>query len=246
MRTRSLLLTVVVCLLVGVTAAMGQFRGQLPRNSEQDREEREQAVIRGTVLAADGESPLAKATVSLRKSGSRRGAGERTARSDGRGRYEFKDLEAGKYLLSVTRNGFLPQNYGQKKVPTFRGQGGGTPLTLGDGQVLGGIDFNLIRGGVVEGRVADQDYEPLSRVIVTLSGYQTVRGERVLTPVSRAQTDDRGQFRLFDVPPGSYFLSATQGGGFPFFGRGAGGGGGGRPSPPPIIPESRVPSRPPG
>ena len=220
MRSRFPFPTVVVCLLVGVTAAMGQFRGQLPRNSEQDREEREQAVIRGTVLAADGESPLAKATVSLRKSGSRRGAGERTARSDGRGRYEFKDLEAGKYLLSVTRNGFLPQNYGQKKVPTFRGQGGGTPLTLGDGQVLSGIDFNLIRGGVVEGRVADQDYEPLSRVIVTLSGYQTVRGERVLTPVSRAQTDDRGQFRLFDVPPGSYFLSATQGGGFPFFGRG--------------------------
>ena len=224
MRSRSLFPTVVVCLSVGVTAAMGQFRGQLPRSSDQDREGREQGTIRGTVLAADGESPLAKATVSLRKSGSRRGAGERTARSDDRGRYEFRDLDAGKYLLSVTRNGFLPQNYGQKRVQAFRGQRGGTPLTLGDGQVLGGIDFNLIRGGVVEGRVADQDYEPLSRVIVTLSGYQTVQGERVLTPVSRAQTDDRGQFRLFDIPPGSYFLSATQGGGFPFFGRGGRGG----------------------
>ena len=220
MKIRSRLPALVVTLLVGVTVSGGQFRSQLPRSSDQDREGREQGTIRGTVLAADGESPLAKATVSLRKSGSRRGAGERTARSDDRGRYEFRDLDAGKYLLSVTRNGFLPQNYGQKRVQAFRGQRGGTPLTLGDGQVLGGIDFNLIRGGVVEGRVADQDYEPLSRVIVTLSGYQTVQGERVLTPVSRAQTDDRGQFRLFDIPPGSYFLSATQGGGFPFFGRG--------------------------
>ena len=219
MRTRSLFPTVVVCFLVGATVSGGQLQSRFPGSSDQVREGREQGVIRGTVWSADGESPLAKATVSLRKSGSRRGAGERTARSDDRGQYEFSDLEAGKYLLSVTRNGFLPQNYGQKRVQAFRGRRGGTPLTLEDGQVLGGIDFNLIRGGVVEGRVADQDYEPLSRVIVTLSGYQTVQGERTLTPVSRAQTDDRGQFRLFDIPPGSYFLSARQGGGFPIFGR---------------------------
>ena len=219
MRFRPLLLGLVVTLLAGVTVSGGQVRRQFPGSSDQDREGREPGVIRGTVLAVDGESPLAKATVSLRKSGSRRGAGELTARSDDRGQYEFRDLEAGKYLLTVTRNGFLPRNYGQKRVQTFRGQWGGTPLTLRDGQVLSGIDFNLIRGGVVEGRVADQDYEPLSRVIVTLSGYQTVQGERALTPVSRAQTDDRGQFRLFDIPPGSYFLSATQGGGVPFLGR---------------------------
>ena len=217
MRTRFLFPTVVVCLLVGVIAARGQSRGQIPRSSDQDREGRERGVIQGTVLAADGESPLAKATVSLRKSGSRGGDSERSARSDDRGQYEFTDLEAGKYLLSVMRNGFLPQNYGQKRIQAFRGQPGGTPLTLGNGQVLNGIDFKLIRGGVVEGRVADQDYEPLSRVIVTMSGYQTMQGERTLVPVARAQTDDRGQFRLFDIPPGSYFLSATQGG-FRFFG----------------------------
>ena len=219
MRPRFLFLALFICQLVGVTASSGQISGRVPTNSDPDRSERPRGVIQGTILAADGESPLAKATVSLRKSGSRRGAGERTARSDDRGQYEFTDLEAGKYQLSVTRNGFLPQNYGQKRFQAFRRRRGGTPLTLGDGQVLSGIDFNLIRGGAVEGRVADQDYEPLSRVIVTLSGYQTVQGERALTPVSRAQTDDRGQFRLFDIPPGSYFLSATQGAGVPFFGR---------------------------
>ena len=219
MRPRFLFLALFICQLVGVTASSGQISGRVPTNSDPDRSERPRGVIQGTILAADGESPLAKATVSLGKSGSRRGAGERTARSDDRGQYEFTDLEAGKYQLSVTRNGFLPQNYGQKRFQAFRRRRGGTPLTLGDGQVLSGIDFNLIRGGAVEGRVADQDYEPLSRVIVTLSGYQTVQGERALTPVSRAQTDDRGQFRLFDIPPGSYFLSATQGAGVPFFGR---------------------------
>ena len=236
MSARFLFIALVVCQVVGLSALSGQIRGQVAGTSDQDRTDRESGAIRGTVMAADGESPLAKATVSLRKSGSRRGAGERTARSDDRGQYEFRDLEAGKYLLSVTRNGFLPRNYGQKRIQAFSGQRGGTPLTLRDGQVLSGIDFNLIRGGVVAGRVADQDYEPLSRVIVTLSGYQTVEGERVLTPVSRAQTDDRGQFRLFDIPPGSYFLSATQGGGFPLFGRRGRRGQRGRSFPPTYYP----------
>ena len=218
MRTQCLFLALVVCLLFGVTASSGQIRGQVPRSSDQEREDRELGAIQGTVLAADGGSPLAKATVSLRKSGSRGGDSQRTARTGARGEYDFSDLAAGKYVLSVMRNGYLPQNYGQKRIQAFRGQAGGTPLTLGEGQVLDGIDFKLTRGGVVEGRVADQDYEPLSRVAVTLSGYQTFQGERALVPVGRAQTDDRGQFRLFDIPPGSYFLSATPGG-FPFFGR---------------------------
>ena len=229
MRTQCLFLALVVCLLFGVTASSGQIRGQVPRSSDKEREDRELGAIQGTVLAADGGSPLAKATVSLRKSGSRGGDSQRTARTGARGEYDFSDLAAGKYVLSVMRNGYLPQNYGQKRIQAFRGQAGGTPLTVGEGQVLDGIDFKLTRGGVVEGRVADQDYEPLSRVAVTLSGYQTVQGERTLVPVARAQTDDRGQFRLFDIPPGSYFLSATQGG-FRFFGgRGRRGGGRGRP-----------------
>ncbi len=218
MRTQCLFLALVACLLFGVTTSSGQIRGQVPRSSDKEREDRELGAIQGTVLAADGGSPLAKATVSLRKSGSRGGGSQRTARTGARGEYDFSDLAAGKYVLSVMRNGYLPQNYGQKRIQAFRGRPSGTPLTLGDGRVLDGIDFNLIRGGVVEGRVADQDYEPLSRVAVTLSGYQIVQGERTLVPVARAQTDDRGQFRLFDIPPGSYFLSATRGG-FPFFGR---------------------------
>ena len=217
-RTQCLFLALVVCLLFGVTASSGQIRGQVPRSSDKEREDRELGAILGAVLAADGGSPLAKATVSLRKSGSRGGGSQRTARTGARGEYDFSGLAAGKYVLSVMRNGYLPQNYGQKRIQAFRGQAGGTPLTVGEGQVLDGIDFKLTRGGVVEGRVADQDYEPLSRVAVTLSGYQTVQGERTLVPVARAQTDDRGQFRLFDIPPGSYFLSATPGG-FPFFGR---------------------------
>ncbi|MCY3758330.1 MAG: carboxypeptidase-like regulatory domain-containing protein [Acidobacteria bacterium] len=71
----------------------------------------------------------------------------------------------------------------------------------------------MIRGGVVEGNVVDQHNEPRSRVRVRLSSYESSEGERKLFPVGRAETDDRGRFRLFDIPPGSYYLSAAP----PFF-----------------------------
>jgi Carboxypeptidase regulatory-like domain len=67
--------------------------------------------------------------------------------------------------------------------------------------------------------------------------YQYVRGERQLSPAGGGQSDDRGQYRVFGLPPGDYYVSADAGRLAQIFGRGlqqlasgvAGGlGGGGR------------------
>ena len=218
MKTRTFFLGLVIGHLIGLTAWSQQFPVQTPGNPNQDPSDQELGAIQGRIFAADGGSPLAKAVVSLGSAGSRRRERPRTVRTNARGEYEFKDLEAGKYVLSATRNGYVPQNYGQKTIQPFRRPQGGTPLSLESGQVLAGIDLKLIRGGVVGGTVVDQDNEPLPRVLVMLSSYRSLGGERRLIPVGRAQTDDRGQFRLFDIPPGSYFLSAAPLG-FSSFGR---------------------------
>ena len=121
----------------------------------------------------------------------------------------MSNLEAGKYFLRANRNGYLRQVYGRKTSSGSGRRQRGTPLSLASGQVLDSIDFKMIRGGVVEGTVVDQHNEPRSRVSVTLSSYESSRGERKLFPVGHADTDDRGRFRLFDIPPGSYYLSAA-------------------------------------
>ena len=78
----------------------------------------------------------------------------------------------------------------------------------------------------------DEDGEPLPRALVTVQRYQYVRGERQLTPAGGDQTDDRGQYRVFGLPPGDYYVSATAGGIGQLIGRGlqqlAAGIGGGR------------------
>ena len=50
--------------------------------------------------------------------------------------------------------------------------------------------------------------------------YQYVRGERQLRPAGGDQTDDRGQYRVFGLPPGDYYVSATHGRPRPVLGRG--------------------------
>ena len=47
-----------------------------------------------------------------------------------------------------------------------------------------------------------------ARALVTVQRYQYVGGERQLRPAGGDQTDDRGQYRVFGLPPGEYYVSA--------------------------------------
>jgi hypothetical protein len=93
-------------------------------------------------------------------------------------------------------------------------------VQLADGQAAANIDLRLTRGGVITGHVADEDGEALPRALVTVQRYQYVRGERQLQPVGGDQTDDRGQYRVFGLPPGDYFVSASAAGLDQIIGRG--------------------------
>ena len=164
--------------------------------------------IKGRVVAADTGAGLRRARVMLRGSESRPGMNPQTSQTNENGDYEIKEVKPGRYTLVVMRNGYVSQTYGQKSAdPMSRTQG--TQLTIRAGETLGQVNFQMIRGGAVEGQITDQNNEPLSRVMVQLSRYRTMQGKRSLIPVSMSQTDDRGHFRLFEVPPGSYYLSAT-------------------------------------
>ena len=174
-----------------------------------ETEDRNPGGIQGKVLAEDGGHPLAKATLSLRSKTARPHDPPRTVRTDSSGQYAFKDLDPGQYTLRATRHGYIPRNYGQKTAYSLRIDSVGTALTVGPGQVLENIDFRLIRGGVVEGRVVDQDKEPVERVAVRLTVFRSLRGKDRLLPSGHDETDDRGYFRIFGVPPGNYYLRVS-------------------------------------
>src|SRR5437762_795807 len=66
------------------------------------------------------------------------------------------------------------------------------------------------RGGVILGRILDEFGEPLSDVQVAAMHYQFQQGRRQLVSTGRsASSDDMGEFRLYGITPGQYYLQAT-------------------------------------
>ena len=160
------------------------------------------ATLRGHVLAADTGRPLRKALVRIV-------AGEirenRVVTTDDGGRYEFKEVKAGRYTISATKSSYVALSYGQTR-PLEAGK----PLDIKDGQTVERLDFSLPLAAVITGRILDEFGEPLSDVMVAPMRYQFMQGKRTLVQAGRtASTDDNGDFRLFGVMPGQYYLQAT-------------------------------------
>ena len=160
------------------------------------------AVIAGKVTAADSGRPVKRARV-IAGGGGR----TRTATTDEQGRFTIPNLPPGTYVVTATKTGFVDGAFGQRR--TLRT---GSPVELVDGQQRSDVDLKLSRGGVITGRVLDEDGEPLSRAAVSVLRQQYVRGEKQLTPAGIDQSDDRGQFRIFGLPPGDYYVGASAGG----------------------------------
>jgi len=158
--------------------------------------------IRGRVV--DAETGLALRDTLLTVSG----GGLRTGRNvgtDDEGRYEFENLPAGRFNLSATKPGYMTLAYGQRRP--FES---GRPIELGERQTLETVDFAVPRGGVIVARVADENGEPLANIRVLAQRYRFSGGERRLVQVNQSYqgTDDRGEVRVYGLPPGEYYVSA--------------------------------------
>jgi carboxypeptidase family protein len=176
------------------------------------------ARITGRILAADTGRPVKRARVFVRAAELPEG---RAALSDDGGVFELADLPGGRYTVTASKAGFVSLSFGQRRPLQA-----GTPLQLAAGQQLKGVDFRLPRGSVIAGRVLDEDGEPMPGAGVRVMRYQYLQGARRLTPAGTAQTDDRGQYRVWGLMPGDYYVSAVVRSFNGFGGRGARGGGG--------------------
>jgi Carboxypeptidase regulatory-like domain len=176
--------------------------------------------ITGRVVASDTGRAVKRARVFITAAEVPGGRGLLT---DDSGVFDFTELPAGRYTLTVSKSGFVSLSYGQRRPLQA-----GTPLQLADGQQIKGIQFTLPRGSVIGGRVLDEDGDAMPGIMVRVMRYQYQQGERRLTAAGTAQTDDRGMYRVWGLMPGDYYVNAVmRGGGFGGFGNFSGPGPGG-------------------
>jgi hypothetical protein len=163
------------------------------------------AVIRGRIVAADTNRPVSLATITasapeLRES--------RSISTNAEGRYELRNLPAGRYTLSVSRSGYLTLQYGQRR-PLEQGK----VLQIADAQAVDSVDFVLPRMSVISGRIIDEEGEPVAgaQVFATQVLFGSERRASFPVGAGRASTNAAGLYRISGLSPGDYIVSGQTG-----------------------------------
>ena len=139
------------------------------------------------------------------------GAGEDyVALTDAEGRYRATNLPEGKYEAHVSLGGCVRE----KPSPNASLM---ESFSLSEGASRENVDFALVRGGVITGRVTDADGRPLIARTVSLQVVdeggkkQDARAQNIpnwMMTLNMFQTDDRGVYRIFGLSAGRYVVSA--------------------------------------
>ncbi len=174
-------------------------RGAPPRAGEQPAVGT--AVLRGYVTAADG-APLRRAQV---RAFAQDGRGGGVSTTDAQGKFEIKELPAGRYTISASKAGYVTMQFGQRRAE----QPSGTILDVLDKQLVEKIALALPRGGVVVGRVFDEFGEPIAGVQVSAMRSRYIGGARRMSSSGGDTSDDQGSFRIYGLAPGDYVISGT-------------------------------------
>ena len=183
------------------------------RNPPVSRRKAEECGISGMVVKLAGSEPVKTATVQLQSLQDL--AHTISVVTDVGGRFELQGIDAGRYRMKVSRAGFVTQEYGQK-TPNDPG----AEIRLAPGQNLRDLLFRLIPSGVIAGRVLDDEGEPLPWAQVSALREIYSNGKRKLSPEVLVPTNDLGEYRLFGLKPGRYFVSAKYKPGLHIVGRG--------------------------
>ena len=157
--------------------------------------------IQGTVLSGATGQVLRRAQVTLKPANSA-GAGLFQT-TDESGSFSFPKVATGRYSITVQRDGYMPLSAGRigdyKMPPIF---------SVNSGETISSFVFRMTPSGVVTGKVKFDDAEPAADVMIQLYRSYYERGRHGYIASATTRTDDRGEYRVHGLDPGSYYVVA--------------------------------------
>jgi hypothetical protein len=153
--------------------------------------------VSGRVVDSMSAQPVAGAEVTLHGDEAFGGGPTQTyvLETGSDGRFSVAGVAPGVYDPRPKKMGYTARDF-----PAF---------TVENGKAVANIEMRLIPDGAIDGRVLDSDGDPMRCMSVQALQYRFARGRRQLVDILTAQTDDHGEYRLFHLPPGRYYLQAT-------------------------------------
>ena len=115
--------------------------------------------------------------------------------TDDDGNYRIANVRRGEYRIFVLAPAFIPESEADRE----------RLLIVGKSETVEHVDFTLVRGGVITGKVVDAEGRPVVEEPVYVLNAQD---NKFVYPQYNSNTDDRGVYRLYGLRPGSYRVAA--------------------------------------
>jgi hypothetical protein len=162
------------------------------------------ATVQGRVISSAHGEAVANALVTLRGMEASSGPPQTYICQTGAdGRFTIAGMAPGVYEPVPAKQGFIA-----RPTERFATAHDFPPVTVESGATVTGLELRLIPESVIAGRVLDADGDPVRHAQVEAQQYAYVSGSRQLRSMHQVQTDDRGEYRMFNLPPGRYYVHA--------------------------------------
>ena len=126
-----------------------------------------------------------------------------TAVTDAAGHFTVKDVPVGNSPVYAQLEGYF--------APPAGGSVGSramAPVSVKAGEIAA-VKLSMIPAGTISGKVLDSSGKPLFNGIIQLLRLVYTNGNPSFAVVAAKPTDDRGEYRLFPLPPGEYYAAAS-------------------------------------
>jgi len=121
--------------------------------------------------------------------------------TDAEGIYRITNVPAGNYVVTVIAPTHVPTNSEDRRTVVVR-----------EDENVEGMNFSLVRGGVITGKVTDAEGRPVLQQQIEIYSQPLIEvGKALPFPAMSVKTDDRGIYRVFGLAPGRYLVAAGRG-----------------------------------
>jgi hypothetical protein len=182
-------------------ASTGTIRGIVVREGTSEPIPDVQILIRGAAAANPG---LPGGGRQVPPNGPARPAtSQLSAITDSGGHFVIEGVPAGQQTLAAQREGYFGVSVnGIAPVAV-------TTSVRVTAQQSTEARLTMVPGAAISGRITTANGSPASEASVEVLRIAYQNGEPVLQLAGMRQTDDRGEYRVFRIPPGDYFLAVS-------------------------------------